>query len=157
MRVAFWWKLNWAWLCLIQTSLDESRQPILTTEIHPWPTRQMIAQISDAPSSSDAVSVKKEDSASNSPTQRSSDQDTISEPMDEVSSQAQSLPAHLQAYWSLAKKLNKRPRYPRQLAERQWHAIGDILVELGNELAKYGLLDMDLGLWENEIMHRIVP
>ena len=43
------------------------------------------------------------------------------------------------------------------MGSQQWLEVGDFLVELGHELARFGLLDMELGLWENEIMHRMDP
>ena len=57
----------------------------------------------------------------------------------------------------MSKRLATKPRWPTHLGEDEWIAIGDVLVELGSELVKYGLLDMELGLWENEIMHRMLP
>ena len=97
-------------------------------------------------------SVKREEMA----TPRSSDQDTISEPMEEVVANhgsAHDIPQHLRRYWDMAKRLNRKPRLPTYLGENEWFEIADLFVEFGHELSKFGLLDMELGLWENEIMH----
>jgi hypothetical protein len=158
MRVAFWWKLNWAWFCVIQCSHDEAIKEIKPNEVEPFPDAEAIAAFSEPEMDIEMdSSVKREELAS--PTQRSSDQDTISEPMEDVVAQTSSIPSdipeHLRGYWTLAKRLNAKPLWPRQLGEEEWLAIGDLLVEFGHEFAKYGLIDMDLGLWENEIMHRI--
>jgi len=157
MRVAFWWKLNWSWFCLIQSSFDEAKKEIQPNEIQPFPDNQAIRTLSatemEFSGSSQSSSVKKEKSPS--PTPKSSDPETVSEPMEEIQSSMPSIPNRLKEYWHLAKKLNRRPGWPTRLAENEWLEIGDVLVELGCELAKYGLLDMDLGMWENEIMHRM--
>jgi len=154
MRVAFWWKLNWSWLCVIQSSYDQARRPVSDDEIDPWPDKEAMRPLADT--QMDIDTIKKEDRASAEPVStarsvRSSDQETISEPMDEVNP---AVPEHLHEFWRLAKRLNRKPKWPRQVGEDEWLAIGDTLVLFGNELAKYGLIDMDLGLWENEIMHR---
>ena len=154
MRAAFWWKLNWSWLCVIQSSYDQARRPISGDEIEPWPDYEAMRNIDDT-ELMDIETVKKEDRASAEPTStarsaRSSDQETISEPVDDIN---QAVPENLRSFWRLAKKLNKKPRWPSQLGEDEWLAIGDTIVLFGNELAKYGLIDMELGLWENEIMH----
>jgi len=158
MRVAFWWKLNWSWFCVIQASFDEAKKEIREDEIRPFPDNAAIRTLPAVEmdlTSSQPSSVKKEE-RSISPTPKSSDPETISEPMEDVqTSTPGNIPERLKEYWRLAKELNRRPPLPKQLGEKEWFAIGDILVELGNELARYGLIDMDLGLWENEIMHRI--
>jgi hypothetical protein len=157
MRVAFWWKLNWAWFCLIQSSLDEARKEIPPEEIEPVPDQEAIRELSGVEmdvKSSQNSSVKKEE-RSNSPTPKSSDPDTISEPMEDIQSSMPNIPERLKKYWNMAKRLNRKPQWPRKLGENEWLLIGDVVVELGFELARYGLIDMDLGFWENEIMHRI--
>jgi hypothetical protein len=161
MRVAFWWKLNWAWFCIIQASFDEAIKPITEDEVDPFPDEMDINEIHEMEMDIDMdIAVKKEDITGSpaSPTPRSSDQDTISEPMEDIVSQRtpSDIPAHLRRFWDMAKRLNTRSTWPRYLGEREWLKIGDFLVELGHELAKYGLLDMDLGLWENELLHRMV-
>ena len=153
MRVAFWWKLNWCWFCVIQCSYNEAMEPINEAEIKPFPDEEAIRTLSEGEMEVD--SVKKEEMA----TPRSSDQDTISEPMEDVVAQhtiSQEIPQHLRRYWDMAKQLNTKPQLPTHLGETEWFEIGDILVQFGDELSKYGLLDMDLGLWENEIMHSII-
>jgi hypothetical protein len=158
MRVAFWWKLNWSWFCVIQSSFDEAMKPISEDEVEPFPDEDAINGVHEGEMDIDLEGViKKEDvNGSSSPTPRSSDQDTISEPMEDIITQRMpsDIPNHLQGYWDMAKRLNRQPKWPLYLGEREWLKIGDFLVELGHELAKYGLLDMDLGLWENELMHR---
>lgn len=158
MRVAFWWKLNWSWFCVIQASFDEAKTDIRGDEIRPFPDNEAIRTFSGVEmdlTSSQPSSVKKEE-RSTSPTPKSSDPETISEPMEDIqTSMPGNIPERLKEYWHLAKELNRRPPLPKQLRENEWLAIGDILVELGHELARYGLIDMDLGLWENEVMHRI--
>ena len=154
MRVAFWWKLNWCWFCIIQCSYDEATKPINEAEIEPFPDAQSIQSLSEGGIEIDSSVVKKEEN--DSPAPRSSDQDTISEPMEDVTVQpttSPDIPQHLQCYWEMAKRLNTKPRWPTHLGESEWFEIGEILVDFGHELAKYGLVDMDLGLWENEIMH----
>ncbi len=155
--MAFWWKLNWSWFCVIQCSYDEATKLIHEAEIEPFPDDEAIRSYSEGDAGIDLPSsVKKEESSMDSPAPRSSDQDTISEPMEDVVAQnstSPELPQHLRVYWEMAKRLNAKPRWPRHLGENEWFQIGDILVDFGHELAKYGLLDMDLGLWENEIMH----
>ena len=161
MRIAFWWKLNWSWFCLIQCSYDEAVRPIDKSEIEPFPDAEAINNLAenemDVEMSSSAV--KKEETTSISATPHSSDQDTISEPMEDVlvaRTIPSDIPHHLRRYWEMAKRLNARPPWPLHLGEDEWIEIGDLLVEFGNELAIYGLIDMDLGLWENEILHRTV-
>jgi hypothetical protein len=155
MRVAFWWKLNWSWLCVIQSSYDQGRRPISDDEIDPWPNNESMRELADT--YMEVETIKKDDRrasaepVSTARSARSSDQETISEPMEEIN---QAVPEHLHEFWRLAKRLNRKPKWPRHLGEDEWLAIGDTLVLFGNELAKYGLIDMDLGLWENEIMHR---
>ena len=160
MRVAFWWKLNWSWFCVIQCSYDEAKMPINEAAIEPFPDEETIRDYSEGQIEIDLQSsVKKEDTTIDSPAPRSSDQDTISEPMEDVVAQQSmplDLPQHLRVYWEMAKRLNANPRWPRHLGETEWFQIGDLLGNFGQELAKYGLLDMDLGLWENEIMHSIL-
>lgn len=157
MRVAFWWKLNWAWFCVIQCSYEEATTPIDQKEIEPFPDKEAIQSLGEDDMQVVAsVAVKKEEGVESS-TPRPSDPETVSEPMEDVVTQntvLADIPEHLRGYWDLAKRLNKKPKFPRQLGENEWLEIGDTLVEFGNELGKYGLLDMDLGLWENEIMHR---
>src|SRR5579862_5495847 len=177
MRVAFWWKLNWSWFCLIQTSYNIATSPVSPTEINPFPNTIQLETDYDLP----PPQIKKEpqdtprlqntprpqdiprnvDSAiepdnSPFPTPKSSDQDTISEPMEDVIT-SYNVPPRFQRYWDLAKRLNRRPKWPRELGSQTWIEIGDFLVEMGHELSKFGLLDMELGLWENEIMHRKQP
>jgi hypothetical protein len=155
MRVAFWWKLNWSWFCIIQASLDEAKRDIREEEVEPFPDKEDIQRLSNEGSEggqSQRSSVKKEE-RSPSPTPKSSDPETIPEPMEDIQS---NIPEHLREYWQLAKRLNGRLPWPSYLGENEWLEIGDVLVELGHELARYGLIDMDLGIWENEIMHRIV-
>ena len=158
MRVAFWWKLNWSWFCVVQSSFDEAVKSISEEEVEPFPDEEAINGVHESEMDIDLEGViKKEDlNGSSSPTPRSSDQDTISEPMEDVVTQRMpsDIPNHLRGYWDMAKRLNRQPKWPVSLGEREWLKIGDFLVELGHELAKYGLLDMDLGLWENELMHR---
>jgi hypothetical protein len=67
------------------------------------------------------------------------------------------VPPRLQRYWDLAKRLNRRPEWPREMGSEEWIEVGDFLVEMGHELSKFGLLDLELGFWENEIMHRKFP
>src|SRR5277367_1398186 len=158
MRVAFWGKLNWAWFCVIEASLNEARKEINEAEIEPFPDAHSIRVFSEGEMEVDMSVVKREEDPSS--TAQSSDQDTISEPMEEVVAQlsiSDDLPEHLQQYWDLAKRLNEKPRWPTYMGENEWIEVGDILVEFGSELFKYGLLDMDLGLAETEIMHRIIP
>jgi hypothetical protein len=140
MRVAFWWKVNWTWFCIIQCSYDDAKKPIEPEEYEPFPDEEAIrlgsqedmeVEIDDA--------VKKEDGA---------------EPMDEISRYPPTVPENLRSFWDLAKRLNAKPKLPRLLGEDEWFEIGDVLVEFGTELFRFGLLDMDLGLLENEIMHR---
>ena len=158
--MAFWWKLNWSWFCVIHCSYAEATRSINEAEIEPFPDEEAIRNYSEGDTEIDLPpSVKKEETAMDSPAPRSSDQDTISEPMEDVVAQhsmSPELPQHLRVYWETAKRLNAKPRWPRHLGENEWFQIGDILVDFGHELAKYGLLDMDLGLWENEIMHSTV-
>jgi hypothetical protein len=156
MRVAFWWKLNWSWFCVIQCSYAEARKAINEAEIEPFPDDEAIRRLSEGEKEVDFLpTVKKEEMT----TPRSSDQDTISEPMEDVVAQhamTRETSGDLQSYWDMAKRLNTKPSWPRYLGETEWFAIGDILVEFGLELSKYGLLDMDLGLWENEILHSTI-
>jgi hypothetical protein len=156
MRVAFWWKLNWAWFCIIQRSYDDAIKPVTPDEVEPFP--DAVALTDTKPDSTPKeIEVKNEDRERADSTQQSSDQDTISEPMEDVvptQSTGPDIPEELREYWDMAKRLNRKRGLPKYLGEDEWIAIGDVLVELGNELSKYGLLDMDLGLWENEIMHR---
>src|SRR5436305_8950148 len=171
MRIAFWWKLNWSWFCLIQTSYNIATSPLSTTEINPFPNTIQLETDYDLPS----PQIKKEpqdpprlqntprniDSTiepdnSPSPTPKSSDQDTISEPMEDIIT-SYNVPPRFQLYWDLAKRLNRRPKWPRELGSQEWIEIGDFMVEMGHELSKFGLLDLELGLWENEIMHRKEP
>ena len=155
MRVAFWWKLNWSWLCVIKTSYNEAMKPITDDEVDPFPDDDAFS--TGTKEIDLGVVVKKEEDSTVSPL-KSSDQDTISDPMEDiVASQSTfhvDVPEHLRQYWDTAKRLNARPRWASHLGEDEWLSIGEVLVELCNELAKYGLLDMDLGFWENEIMHR---
>jgi hypothetical protein len=158
MRVAFWGKLNWAWFCVIEASLNECGQEINGAEIEPFPDAHSIRAFSEGEMDLDTSVVKREEAPSS--TAQSSDQDTISEPMEEVVAQlsiSDDLPEHLQQYWGMAKLLNEKPRWPTHMGEDEWIEVGDILVKFGSELFKYGLLDMDLGLAETEIMHRIIP
>lgn len=157
MRVAFWWKLNWSWFCVIQSSYDEATKPIREDETEPFPDSEAMQSYTDSGMEVEQpLSVKKEEGMSGSPTPRSSDQDTISEPMEDVVAQQSvplDIPDHLRGYWDMAKRLNRKPLWPTHLGANEWIEIGDVLVKFGDELVKYGLLDMDLGLWENEIMH----
>ena len=155
MRVAFWGKLNWAWFCVIETSLKEARKEINEAEIEPFPDAQSIRAFSESEMDVDTPVVKREERPSS--TAQSSDQDTISDPMEDVAqlSIRDDIPAHLRHYWEMAKALNRRPTWPTHMGEAEWTRIGDLIVEFGTELFKYGLLDMDLGLAETEIMHRM--
>jgi hypothetical protein len=153
MRVAFWWKVNWSWFCVIKVSLDGAMKSISEEKIEAFPDDEGFRTTEIM----EVDTLKKEDAGS--PTPRSSDQDTISEPMEDVvASQSAPIdvPEHLRKYWDMSKRLGTKPRWPTHLGEDEWITIGDVLVELGNELVKYGLLDMELGLWENEIMHRML-
>ena len=148
MRVAFWWKLNWSWFCVIQCSYEEATKPINETEIEPFPDTEAIQRFERGEIDVE-VNMKVRPQSSN--------QDTISESMEDVITQhpiPDGLSEHLKKYWDMAKRLNKKPTYPHQLGESEWVEIGDVLVKFGHELIKYGLLDMALGLWESEIMHR---
>jgi len=186
MRVAFWWKLNWSWFCLIQLSYNKTMIPPTPSETRPFPNIQQLDTEYSHPASSPSMKTedphttttitnnnnnnnnnnsdtKKEDpnnssssSTGTSPTLKSSDQDTISEPMDEVIT-SYTVPPRLQRYWDLALRGTRKRRWPREMGSQQWLEVGDFLVELGHELARFGLLDMELGLWENEIMHRMDP
>jgi hypothetical protein len=168
MRVAFWWKLNWSWFCLIQISYNRATSPFSSTEINPFPDTDQLETNYDIPST---PQIKKEESQENSqntdssmeephnspsPTPKSSDQETISEPMDDIIT-SYNVPPRLQRHWDLAKRLNRRPEWPREMGSEEWIEIGDFLVEMGHELSKFGLLDLELGFWENEIMHRKFP
>jgi len=157
MRVAFWGKLNWAWLCVIEASLNEAKREFNEAEIEPFPDAHSIRVSSEGEMDVDMSVVKKEEGSSS--TAQSSDQDTISEPMEEVVAQlsiSDDIPKHLQQYWEMAKRLNEKPTWPTHMGENEWIEVGDALVEFGSELFKYGLLDMDLGLAETEIMHRTI-
>ena len=159
MRVALWGKLNWAWFCVIEASLNEAKRAIVEEEIEPFPDAQSIRAFPEDEMEMDMSIVKKEEGPS-STAQSSSDQDTISEPMEDVVTHlsiSNDLPAHLQQYWDMAKRLNEKPKWPTHIGESEWMEVGDILVEFGTELFKYGLLDMDLGFAETEIMHSMVP
>ena len=159
MRIAFWWKLNWSWFCLIQTSYDAATRPIPPEEIRPFPSIEQLqtdySQSNPSPDTAADPAVKKENtpSRSNSPTPKSSDQDTISEPMEDIITSETNIPPRLQPLWNLGKELNRKPRWPREMGSEEWIEVGDFLVELGHELARFGLLDLELGFWENEIMH----
>ena len=140
MRVAFWWKLNWTWFSIIQCSYDAAKKPIQPEECEPFPDQEAIRLGPSEEMQVEMVdAVKREDEA---------------EPMEEISLNPATMPENLRSFWDLAKRLNARPNLPRILGEDEWFEIGDVLVELGTELFRFGLLDMDLGLLENEIMHR---
>jgi hypothetical protein len=160
MRAAFWWKLNWSWFCIIQSSYDEAIKPIRKDETEPFPDREAMQSYTDSGVEVEqSSSVKREEIMSGSPTPRSSDQDTISEPMEDVVAQQGvplDIPDRIRRYWDMAKRLNRKQLWPTHLGANEWIEIGDLLVTFGNELVKYGLLDMDLGLWENEIMHSML-
>lgn len=141
MRVAFWWKLNWSWFCIIQCSYDEARRPIEPAEYEPFPDEEAIRHFSqDEMDVEPPPTMKREDGV---------------EAMGDVSRYPDDVPENLRPFWDLAKRLNAKPKLPRYLGEDEWFEIGDVLVEFGSELFRFGLLDMDLGLLENEIMHRM--
>jgi hypothetical protein len=167
MRIAFWWKLNWSWFCLIQTSYNAAILSPSTAEIHPFPSSTHLSTdySTTTTDSTPPLVIKKEENnstGSNSPTPRSSDQDTISEPMEDIVTSEVNVPPRLQRYWDLAKRLNRKPKWPgsgssKELGSEEWIEVGDFIVELGHELARFGLLDLEVGFWENEIMHRMDP
>jgi hypothetical protein len=143
MRVAFWWKLNWSWFCIIQCSYNAAKSPLQPEEYEPFPGEQSVHHLSQDEMEIELPPIlKREDD---------------SELMEEVSRYPPNVPENLQPFWDLAKRLNAKPRLPRYLGENEWFEIGDVFCELGNELFRFGLLDMDLGLLENEIMHRTCP
>jgi hypothetical protein len=165
MRIAFWWKLNWTWFCLIETSYNTATVSSPSSEIQPFPSSAHLStdySTTTADPSPPLVIKKEENNStrSNSPTPRSSDQDTISEPMEDIVTSEVNVPPRLQRYWDLAKRLNRKSKWPagsKELGSEEWIEVGDFIVELGHELARFGLLDLEVGFWENEIMHRMDP
>ena len=143
MRVAFWWKLNWSWFCVIQYSYDAAKKPLDPSEYEPFPDQEAIRALSqDEMEIEHPPIVKKEDN---------------SESAEGVSLYSSNVPEDLRPLWDLAKRLNAKRKHSWNLGEDQWFEIGDVLVDLGTELFRFGLLDMELGLLENEIMHRWPP
>jgi hypothetical protein len=111
--------LNWSWFCVIQCSYDEATKPIKATDIEPFPDEEAIRSLSEGEMDVGLQSsVKKEELA----TPRSSDQETISEPMEDVVAQhkiAPDIPQQLRGYWDMAKRLNAKPQWPRSLGEME--------------------------------------
>jgi len=143
MRVAFWWKLNWSWFCVIQHSYDAAKKPLDPAEYEPFPDPEAIRIFSQNEMEIERPPiVKKEDNS----------ESVAGDPQ-----YPSNVPEDLRPLWGLAKRLNAKRRYPWNLGEDEWFEIGDVLVDLGTELYRFGLLDMDLGLLENEIMHRRPP
>jgi len=143
MRVAFWWKLNWSWFCVIQHSYDAAKKPLEPSEYEPFPDQEAIRTLSQNEMEMEGLLiVKKEDN---------------SESAAGLSQYPSNIPEDLRPLWGLAKRLNAKRKSPLNLGENEWFEIGDVLVDLGTELYRFGLLDMDLGLLENEIMHRQPP
>src|SRR5438552_4523325 len=107
MRVAFWWKLNWSWFCVIQCYYDEARKPINKAEIEPFPDKDTIRILgSESEIESDVdLSVLKTEVTLNLP---SSDNEMTQERMEDVVVQL-NLPEHLHGYWKMAKRRNMKP------------------------------------------------
>jgi hypothetical protein len=160
MRVALWWKLNWSWFCIIECSYKEATRPIEDWEIEPFPDKEAMQSFSESDIEIEPPSnIKIENITGILQTPCATDQEVGAEPMEDVIPQhpAGTLPEiqkYLRRFWEMTKRLNAKSQWPTHLGENQWLEIGDILITLGDELIKFGLIDMDLGLLENEIMHR---
>jgi len=149
MRVAFWWKLNWSWFCVIQHSYDAAKKPLDPAEYEPFPDPEAIRIFSQ-----NEMEIERQMEIERPPIVKKEDN---SESVAGDPQYPSNVPEDLRPLWGLAKRLNAKRRYPWNLGEDEWFEIGDVLVDLGTELYRFGLLDMDLGLLENEIMHRQPP
>lgn len=154
MRIAFWEGVSLAWFIIVQYSCMEAMKPIDEAKIQPFPDNQAIQTLE-----SEVDPMRK---SLEPPTQGLPDKGTVSRPMKGVVIQSKpstgsvKIPERLIECWKIAKRLNKKPKYPSHLGEKQWLEIREILVEFSHELRRYGLMDMGEGLRVNEIMHRII-
>lgn len=159
MRIAFWWKLNWAWFCLIHCSYEEATKQIDKAKIlESFIDTRDLQGLSEEEMEVGTVGLAKMGRMQSlSPTPL--DWDGFLNDMwgdDEEAIVSSDKRTTLHESWNMTKKSNSTSRYRKRLGEHEWVKIGDTLVALGNILAEYGFLDMNLGLWETELIHRTI-